>query len=305
MPAASDNPLDSPDSQTGVDTTVRPQEAADGEAIEAAGTEGNISMAEAVKMVQEANAPLVAQINELTQGQQASQGRFEELTSSMVAGQNQLTAAVTPKVEPTDFLTELTSGNAESAIAEVVRKELQGIMPTLSNIVQSGSSAFVDLEAVGIDERFGKGSWDKFFKEPMTRIMTSYSKNNPAAMTDRSVIAQEVNGLVGQQVESLVKFQTESKTAKTTAETTEASDLVNTVASEVVNRTNGMGGIRAIEATGNIAITPELEGYLAERDRATGQKTNAKEWVKETDFGNDIDSYRASLQTSQKTNGAA
>lgn len=290
----SDNPLETTTEEatkvTGTPESsdqVRPQEA---EATQALADSTNITLAEAVQMIQESNAPLIEKINTLTTNQQ-------ELNQTMTTS-NQQMAAATPAPEETDFLTELTSGNAESAIAKVVQKELQGILPVISGMLQNGSSTFVDLEAVGIDERFGSGAWAKFFQTPINQIMANYAKSDPKSMMDRSVIGHEVNGLVGQQFEELLTYRNADQKTKTESETDQTSTLVDTVVSEVVNRTNGIGGIRQIEASGNISITPEVEGYLAERSRAIGKPIDAKEWVKETDFGHDIDSYRESLQTS-------
>ena len=290
MPPIDDNPLD-----------TLPEAPISDPAPEKFG--GNITIEQAIQLVQESQAPLAEELRITRENQTQQNKRFEELTQTMTQGHNQLIRNSTPPVEEQDFLTELTTGNAEQAIGRIVEQRLAALTPVLSNIVQSGSSTFVELEANSIDNRFGTGAWDKFFSNPVNQIMSNLAKTNPAAMMDRTIIGHEVNGLVGKQVDELVAYRDEFKKTKTATETTDQDTLVNSITSAVINRTNGIGGMRHLDATGSIAITPEVEGYIAERMRATGQKINPKEWVKETDFGNDIDSYRESRKTI--SNGAA
>ncbi len=281
MPA-DDNPLDPPS-----DDQKAPEPAA------------STDIAAVVQLVNDATAPLIDQMERLT----ASQQQSNENIATMMR-QNQPPADPTIPVD-SDLLTELTSGNGEAVIRklvdEQVRNQLQTLTPVMANIVQSGATAFTNIEAQEIEEKYGSGAWDKFFKTPMEAIMGSYAKTNPALMADSATIRKEVNGLKGQVFDELVEHRDSSIAARSTSKNTELGSMVDGITQEVHRRVNGTGGIRAISGAGT-EISEGLRGYLEERQRSIGVKETPKDFISRTGFGNSIDDF---LDHKKKANGDA
>ena len=260
-----------------------------------------LSVADAVNLIQQATTPLVDQITKLTEAQASSHNQLSELTQNISSGFNRNSQEPT---QTADFLTELTTGNAEEAIARIVDQRLGSLTPILSGMIRSGSGAFIDIEAQALDQKFGTGAWDKFFQGPMKHIMDSYAKTDPAKLSDRQTINKEVNGLKGQLLDQLVEFRDAYQTTTTEQKAAELTKLKEGIMADFQSRTNGTGGIRPFAPVGS-EVTDEIRGYLQERDRAIGAKTDPKGWLEETNFGNDLDSYLTHKNSQSKGNGVA
>ncbi len=261
-------------------------------------TDASLTLAQGVSLIQEAMAPMADKITELSNNQANVNQQLADFTQN-------LGAQMIPRDqggEPTDFLTELTSGNAEAAIGKVIDAKMGVLTPLLANLMKSGSKAFTDIEATQVDQKFGSGAWEKFFRSPMQHIMDSYAKTNPAALSDSAMISREVNGLKGELLDQLVEHRDDSQQASTQQEHSQLSTLTEGLRAEF--RTNGTGGIRSITPVGE-EVTPELKEYLAERDRNIGTKTDPKEWLEKTDYGNTLEDYQNKQAELSKANGQA
>jgi hypothetical protein len=162
----------------------------------------------------------------------------------------------------------------------------------IGNLMNSGASAFVGLEAQAVDQEFGAGAWAKMFDKPMQTIVDSYRTNNATALADRNTITREVNGLKGQLINELIEFRDGAR--KLTDEQTDANRkaLTESVLEDVTQRTNMTGGIRRQES-GAEEITEAVKGYVEERQRAIGGDETAKTFMERTDYGNSIEEYTA------------
>ena len=124
-----------------------------------------LSLAQAAELVTQANAPLMARLEELA----ATNAELARRLSS-----NQPVQQTKPTNEPAqDFLTQFTS-DPEGAISALVGKQFQSVVPLLGNLMNSGVSAFVGLAAQEVDQEFGSGAWTKFFDKPMSSILNNY-----------------------------------------------------------------------------------------------------------------------------------
>ena len=269
----------------------------------ASDTPTGLSIADATNLIQEAVAPLADTVQTLAQNQATLNQQLGQMTQTLGSAPRQHESPV----EETDFLTELTSGNAEAAIGKVVQNQMKPFLGMIGGLVQSGSTAFVDLEAQRVDQTFGTGAWDTYFRAPMDSILGDLANREPSALGDRTRISKEVNGLKGVLLEKLVDFRDKHKSDTETAELakvgTLAEHLKESIMPDVINRTNGMGGIRTLEP-GGVEVTEEVKQYLAERDRNRGTQTDPKDWIKATDYGNDINSYLQHKEKLANSNGA-
>ena len=256
------------------------------------------------RYVADAMGPLIEQIQGLAANQEQTQRALQQLAESRSEPQQRYQAPAEPEE---DFLTELTSGNAEAAIrrrvAAVVQEQMGGLTPMLSNLLHSGSAAFTNIEAENVDRQFGQGAYASLLEKPMGQIMAGIAKSDPSAYADSSTIRREINGLKGQMFDQLVEYREKSRQKEAAGETTKLASLVDGVAEGVLKRTNGTGGLRRI-ATGEREVTPELKGYIDERIRGTGKPIDAKKWLEETDFDGNLDSYKAHMAKMAKQNGA-
>jgi hypothetical protein len=245
-----------------------------------------ISMAEAAELVTQAQAPLLEKIETLSEA-------TAKLAQNATANQQNQT---TPDPQGDgDFLTEF-SQDPEKAVKTLMRGEMGAIAPLIGNLMNSGTSAFVGIEAQAVDQEFGSGAWATLFDKPMNTIIDSYRTNNMAALADRNTITREVNMLKGQLIDKLIEHKTNA--AKVTAEQTEADrkTLTDTITDDVTQRTGMTGGIRRHEA-GAAVITEDIKGYVEERQRAIGGTEGAKEFMERTEYGNTLEDYLAHQKT--------
>jgi hypothetical protein len=243
-----------------------------------------LTLESAAALITASQAPLLKRLEELG-----------ETTAQVVQSMNQ-TRTPANQPEPNtqdqeDFLTQF-GVDPEAAVNAAVSKQLGTLAPLIGNLMNSGTSAFVGLEAQQIDAEFGAGAWNKLFDKPLAVILDGYRQNNAMALSDRNVITNEVNGLKGKLFNELVTFRTEAQ--KTNADTVDANrkELTDGIVADVTQRTNLTGGLRRIEGMGE-EVTEELKQYLAERVAATGEKIEPKEWLARTDYGNSIEEYNA------------
>ena len=243
------------------------------------GADTPLTMSGAAELISQAQAPLMQQIRD--QGEALSQ-----LVSKLGQPQNQPADPVDREAQE-DFLTQF-SENPERAIGGLVRGEFKQVVPLLSNLMNSATSAFVGIESTEIDKEFGNGAWSKFFEKPLNQILDQYRSHNAAALSDRNTITREVNGLKGQLLNDLVDFREVSRKAAREAEEGRTNELVDGVVKRIP--TNLTGGLKR---TGGVEheVTEDLRGYLAERERVIGERVEPKDWLKKTDFGNTLSDY--------------
>lgn len=259
-------------------------------------TDARMGVAEVTQIVGDALQPIIDQMG--VQNQQTS-AQFEQIASVM---QQQTQPAPTDSaVAGEDFLTELTSGNGEAAVAKIVRQEMSGITGIIGKTMQSASSAFVDLGAQEVDQQFGDGAYEQFFAKSMETIMAHKAKNDPAAYADSAVIRSEIAGLKGHHFDELVKFRDESRKNSSEEENEKLRTMLTSTTDAVLNRVNGSGGLRRINPDEQV-VTPELQGYLDDRTRGTGIVEDPKEWLKKRFDGKTINDYNTHIK---KSNGAA
>ncbi len=279
MPA-SDDPLDTPATETPAN--------------------GAMSAADVAQIVTDAQAPLLNQIGALTESQQQSAEQFQQLAQMVSSNNNPAPAAVDGEE---DFLTELTT-NPRLAVGKIVQESMGALAPFLGKIAESGSNAFIGIERQQIDEQFGSGAWDAHFDKRISSSMTAHGQNNPAALADSGLLHREVNELKGENLDALVKFREEHQTQQATTANSDLDSMVQEIAGEVMRRTNGTGGLRRIEATGE-EVTEAVKGYLSEVAKATGKQVDSKKWLSDTNYGNTIEDYRKKQADIKAANGAA
>jgi len=205
------------------------------------GTDGNgtdptgdtaLTMTAAAELITQAQAPLLAKIDSLT-----------EATSSLMDRQSapQQAQPAQNQEPPADFLTQF-SENPELSIDNKIAAQLQSVAPLVSGLINSTVSNFVSREKSEIDGQFGIGAWDKFFDKPLNVLMDSYRKGNAAALADEGTIRRETDGLKGRMFDQLVDFRTESQKTATEAGETEGQKLLDGVMEKVKAQTNLTGG---------------------------------------------------------------
>ena len=240
-----------------------------------------LTMTAGAELVTQALAPLVAQIEQ--------QG---EVMTQMATRLTQPPAPVAAEPKNNgadeDFLTRL-SVDPEAAVAGIVTDQFKTVVPLMSNLINSATSAFVGLEATEIDTEFGPGAWNKFFDKPLGVVLDAYRANNAQALSDRNTVTNEVNGLKGKLLNELVDYREESRKTATEKSETKNKELVDGVLGQV--RTNMTGGIQRAPGAEE-EVTDELKGYLAEREAAIGgDKVDPKKWLKEKSYGNSLKDY--------------
>lgn len=255
-------------------------------------TSESVTMDQAVEMVQRGIAPLAEQIGQLSEAQTA--------LAAGIANPNPPPPVPPNGADPgEDFLTKFST-DPEGAVAGLVQQQVAGLTPVISTLMNSGNSAFVGLEAQGVDQEFGAGAWDKFFEKPMAQLMDSYRKSNVIGLADRSQIAREVNGLKGQQFDALEAYRIEARKTFSENEEGNRKTFLDEVSGQV--RSNLTGGIRRID-TGAEEVTEGLKGYLAEREASIGEQNDPKEWLGRTDYGNTIEDYLAHQEKLKQADG--
>ena len=246
-------------------------------------TPSGLTMEAAAELITQAQAPLYAKLEE--QGTQMAKVIAE------LSQQNKAPAGGATLNQVTeDFLTQFGT-DPEAAVDTVVNKRLATLAPLIGNLMNSGTSAFVGLEAQQIDGEFGPGAFNKLFDKPLNVILDSYRANNAMAHSDRNVITNEVNGLKGKLFNELVEYREESRKKATESNEGQRKDLVDGIVSDVTQRTNMTGGLRRIQ-DGSLEVTDDLKGYLAERTRAIGgDPIDPKVWLEENDYGNTYEDF--------------
>jgi len=255
---------------------------ANGNGADPAAAQAPLTLEAGAELVTQALTPLMERLEE--QGQVIR--RLAEAPPPAPVEPKELTG---PAV---DFLTQF-SEDPEGAVAAKAHEPVKQLLPLISNLMASATGAFVSMEAAEIDQEFGPGAWKKHFEKPMTSIIDNYRAQNPAALSDRSTITKEVNGLKGVVFNELVDYREESR--KKAAETSANRDkqLTEGVLEQVTQRTNLTGGLRRAEGSGE-EVTEAVKGYLADRARAIGTKAeDPKEWLQRTDYGNSLEDYLA------------
>jgi hypothetical protein len=245
-----------------------------------------ITMQGAAELIVQAQAPLLEKINELGEA-------TAKLAANAANPQNTAPALVPTNDE--DFLTQFGVDPEKAVDAKVaagIQAQLGTIAPLIGNLMNSGTSAFVGLEAQQVDAEFGAGAWAKLFDKPMNTIIDSYRTNNATALADRNTITREVNGLKGQLINELVEFRNSSTKATTDNVAAQRKELADSIVEDVTQRTNMTGGIRRQEG-GALEITENVKGYVEERQRAIGGNEDAKTFLERTDYGNSIEEYNA------------
>jgi hypothetical protein len=175
-------------------------------------------------------------------------------------------------------------------VAKGIATQLGQLTPLIGNLMNSGASAFVGIEAQTVDQEFGAGAWSALFDKPMQTILDSYRTTNIGALADRNTITREVNGLKGQLINELIEFRDKSNKLTDEQKTAQRKELTDSVVEDVTSRTNMTGGIRRVES-GTEEVTESIKGYVEERQRAIGGNESAKTFLERTDYGNSIEDY--------------
>lgn len=240
-----------------------------------------LTMEGAAELITQSQAPLLERIEELS-------GSVAKLAQNATNPQPPNQGG--PDPDDPDFMTQLTT-DPQKAIQGLLRQEMGTIAPVLGNLMNSGASAFVGMEAQQIDQEFGAGAWDKLFAKPMDTILEAYRTNNAVALADRNTITREVNMLKGQVVNELIKHRDEFQKLSTEEQEAANKAITDQVVETVAQRTNLTGGIRRTES-GAEEVTEEVKGYLEERTRAIGGNEDAKEFLQRTNYGNTWEDYQ-------------
>lgn len=277
MPEIDDSPLDAPESSP---------EPAQG-------------ISDVASIVEQAQAPLLVQMETLVATQQRTDQQVQQLLEAVSKSHQPEPASA----ESTDFMTEFTTGDPRSVVAQVVRDEMAAFAPFLSKVAGSASNAFTMLEAQRIDDQFGDGAWEKHFAKPVEQIMEMHRKGNPTALVDSDALRSEVNGLAGALFDELVEFRSHSRTKASESANEDLASLKDGIQTEIIQRVNSSGGLRRV-STGGQEITDDLKGYLEGRGRALGKVIEPKQWLEERDYGNNLDDYRAHKKKLKAANGA-
>jgi len=264
---------------------VRPDPAANGGDPN---PEMGLTMQGAAELIVQAQAPLLEKINEL------SEATARLASNAMNSQQRNYAPALVPTNDE-DFLTQFSTDPekaVEAKVARGIQAQLGSLAPLIGNLMNSGTSAFVGLEAQTVDAEFGPGAWAKLFDKPMNTIIDSYRTNNATALADRNTITREVNGLKGQLINELIEFRNSSTKLTSEQMAAQKKELSDSIVQDVTQRTNMTGGIRRQES-GALEITESVKGYVEERQRAIGGTEDAKTFLERTDYGNSIEEYRA------------
>jgi hypothetical protein len=259
--------------------------------------ETSITMQGAAELIVQAQAPLLEKINELGEA-------TAKLAANAANPQNRQAPALVPTNDE-DFLTQFGIDPEKAVDAKVaagIQAQLGTIAPLIGNLMNSGTSAFVGLEAQQVDAEFGPGAWAKLFDKPMNTIIESYRTNNATALADRNTITREVNGLKGQLINELVEFRSTATKSNADNAAAQRKELADGIVEDVTQRTNMTGGIRRQEG-GTLEITEDIKGYVEERQRAIGGTEDAKTFLERTDYGNSIEEYNAHQEKMKAAGG--
>lgn len=240
-----------------------------------------------------APAPSVTleQVSQLIRESQETLGR----TLDTRIGQLAESLRPAPKApEPTnddDFLKEFAA-NPKEVLSKAIS---EAVSPTITQLTTSAGRAFVDLEAQTVDQKWGTGAWEKFIQPHWAKLEGAYQKNNPAALSDRNLIAREVYSLIGMQTDGLMKHKNEFDKSTSERETQDVDKLVETV-SKRVNLTGGLRPSGASESDLPSEATSSISSYIERRTRAIGgDAEDPKTWWKKVGSfdGENIDQWRA------------
>jgi len=168
----------------------------------------------------------------------------------------------------------------------------------LSGILQQGHGVFVDKAADALDSTFGKGAYEAILKPDLDRVWNIYQQNDMTRLGDGEVIARHFNEMKGIKMDELIKHRDEFKATGDKRDEEDSKSLMDQIRQDFT--TNMTGGIR-MTIPDNTKPGPEVQQYLDDIERATGEKQpGAAEWAAETDFPGTLEGYRAKVKADEK-----
>lgn len=194
--------------------------------------------------------------------------------------------------EPATPWLDKFAADPEGSVKELIASEVSGLGPVLSTLNTSGHKALLGVEAAAVEERFGPGSWAKYFDKQLEPIWDAYRKQNPTALSDQSILHREVTGLVGESMDALIEHRDAHRKAQEESALKDVGTLIDRTASVVEERTNLSGGLRRMDTGGpSRADLDGIRQYLAERQAAIGGEETPEQMAKRVDYGNTLEDY--------------
>lgn len=192
-----------------------------------------------------------------------------ELTNAVNEAAQRLAPQAQPQRAPDDFLNDLASdpqGVIERVAARTFEKQAaQHLTPAVLQVLDTASTQILQGHRLRVDSEFGLGTFDEKFMPALKADIAQLRSVNPRAIADPATVEALVNRLYGGD-----NFQ-DLMDRKKGIETMHARGLSHLVP--------GGGAPRLRNPTGD-ELPPDVEQFIRETDRATGEQTDRKQFAK-------------------------
>lgn len=208
-----------------------------------------------------------------------SEARFERLERAMAELGNvvksaaervtNIPAPAAPQASPDAFLEEM-SKDPQGVIGRVAREQAQALAeqqfnPTVMQMLETASQQLVAGQRQTVDYEFGLGTYDELFKEKVEGDLAKLRVVNPRAAADPATVEMLVQRHYGGA--NFDALMAKRKTLETARERG-VSHLIPT------------GGVPRLRAVTGDEIPADVEQFLRDVEKATGEVVDRKRYAK-------------------------
>lgn len=180
-------------------------------------------------------------------------------------------AAAPVNESPEQFLERMAADPA-GTIRQVAQQQYQAesqrsVEPTMRTMLEAASRQLLSTHRTEIDNRFGSGTYDEVFKPQLEKDVLQLLQVNPAAAANPETVQALVDRLYGgANFATLRERERAMETARSRG-----------VAPGQVVPTGGVPRLR--QFTGD-ELPPDVEQFLRDVEKSTGEKINRKDYAK-------------------------
>jgi hypothetical protein len=194
---------------------------------------------------------------------------LNETVRSAVQQIPQLVQAQRPEQNPDDFLSELAA-DPKGVIQRVAQESAQAatdqtLTPAIMQVLDTAGQQLMNGYQLKVDSEFGVGTFEEVFKPQLEKDMSQLKQSNPRALADPQVMGALVDRLYGG--ENFAKL-TERRA---TLEKAHARGIGNIVPT---------GGVPRLKAITGDELPNDVEAFLRDVEKSTGETVDRKEYAK-------------------------